>query len=242
MRPHPAFLILAAAAIAACGPQQPASSTTTRPGATSRQGPETASARAADLERRVARLELRLLEKETQVEHLQTRLDDAREEVVRTMAKLQTLASRAEAASAMAEADVALQTLRAIDGARSLPEMSQAQRLMQRSTSEFGRENYGGALYLANQAKAATAAGTSRLSGANRGATRAGETPFAVPLRLKVASKGNVREGPGTNFPVVFEALAGEALTAYSYSDEWVRVTDDAGRTGWIFRSLIARP
>lgn len=198
--------------------------------------------RDPETERRVARLELRVLEKETQVELLQTRLDDARDEVVRTMAKLQTLASRAEAASAMAEADVALQTFRALDGARSLPEMSQATRLMQQSTSEFGRENYGGALYLANQAKATTAAGTSRLSGANRGAARAGETPFAVPLRLKVATKGNVREGPGTNFPVLFEAGAGESLTAYAYSDEWVRVADEAGRTGWIFRSLITRP
>jgi uncharacterized coiled-coil protein SlyX len=198
--------------------------------------------RDPEIERRVARLELRVLEKETQVEQLQTRLDDARDEVVRTMAKLQTLASRAEAASAMAEADVALQTFRALDGARSLPEMAQATRLMQQSTSEFGRENYGGALYLANQAKATTAAGTSRLSGANRGAARAGETPFAVPLRLKVATNGNVREGPGTNFPVVFEATAGEPLTAYAYSDEWVRVADEAGRTGWIFRALIARP
>lgn len=198
--------------------------------------------RDPEIERRVARLELRVLEKETQVEQLQTRLDDARDEVVRTMAKLQTLASRAEAASAMAEADVALQTFRALDGARSLPEMAQATRLMQQSTSEFGRENYGGALYLANQAKATTAAGTSRLTGANRGAARAGETPFAVPLRLKVATNGNVREGPGTNFPVVFEATAGEPLTAYAYSDEWVRVADEAGRTGWIFRALIARP
>ncbi|MGH7636743.1 MAG: SH3 domain-containing protein [Gemmatimonadaceae bacterium] len=240
---RPALLILAAATVAACSPKQPVSATNPRPArAASRQRPETVTVRDPEIERRVARLELRVLEKETQVEQLQTRLDDARDEVVRTMAKLQTLASRAEAASAMAEADVALQTFRALDGARSLPEMSQATRLMRQSTSEFGRENYGGALYLANQAKGTTAAGTSRLSGANRGAARAGETPFAVPLRLKVATQGNVREGPGTNFTVVFEASAGESLTAYAYSDEWVRVADDAGRTGWIFRSLITRP
>lgn len=235
--------MLAAATIVACGPQKPSSTGTTAPTrSTSRQRAETVSIRDPELERRVARLELRVLEKETQVEELQTRLDDARDEVVRTMAKLRTLASRAEAASAMAEADVALQTFRSLDGARSLPEMAQATRLMQQSTSEFGKENYGGALYLANQAKAATATGTSRLSGANRGATRAGETPFAVPLRLKVSSNGNVREGPGTNYSVVFETSAGTSLTAYSYSDEWVRVADEAGRTGWIFRSLVGRP
>ena len=41
---------------------------------------------------------------------------------------------------------------------------------------------------------------------------------------------------------MVFEASAGESLTAFAYTDEWVRVGDNAGRTGWIFRSLIARP
>src|SRR5205807_6866322 len=58
-----------------------------------------ATARAADLEQRVARLELRVLERDAQIEEVQTRLDDARQEVVRAMAKLQTLATRAEAAS-----------------------------------------------------------------------------------------------------------------------------------------------
>src|SRR2546425_8259366 len=43
---------------------------------------------------------------------LQARLDEARQEVVRALAKLQTVASRAEAASAMAEAEIAVQSLR----------------------------------------------------------------------------------------------------------------------------------
>jgi hypothetical protein len=198
--------------------------------------------RDAEAERRAARLELRLMEKEAQVDELQTRLNDARDEVVRTMAKLQTLASRAEAASAMAEADVAFQTLRGKDGARSMPEMAQAHQFIQRSTSEFNKENYGGALYLANQAKSATEKASARLTAAARGTTRAGELPFAVPLLLKTSAKGNVREGPGTNFPVLFEASAGDVLIGYSYTDEWIRVADSAGRSGWIFRSLIARP
>jgi len=203
---------------------------------------DTVTVRDPELERRAARLELRVIETETQVEELQTRLDDARDEVVRTMAKLRTLASRAEAASAMAEADVALQAFRSNDRARQLPEFAQATRLMSQSTAEFNKENYGGALYLANQAKGAAALGRTRLDVGSRGATRPGEVLFALPIRLKVASRGNVREGPGTNFPVVFEANAGSTLSGFAYTDEWVRVTDDSGRSGWIFRTLIARP
>jgi SH3-like domain-containing protein len=71
---------------------------------------------------------------------------------------------------------------------------------------------------------------------------RPGETSFAVPLHLKTTSKGNIRGGPGTNFPIAFAAEAGTDLTAYSYADEWIRVTDGNGRSGWIFRTLVARP
>ena len=79
-----------------------------------------------EVDRRIARLELGLMEKEAQVEDLQSRLDDTRQEVVRAMAKLQTLATRAEAASGMAEAELALQSLRTAPGQPSAPEAVQA--------------------------------------------------------------------------------------------------------------------
>ena len=95
--------------------------------ATAPQPPSRAAAAArAEQDRRVARLELALLEKNTQVEELQAQLDRAREEVVRAMAKLQTLASRAEAASGIAEAEVALQPLRGRSTQQIAPEAAQA--------------------------------------------------------------------------------------------------------------------
>jgi uncharacterized coiled-coil protein SlyX len=203
---------------------------------------DTVQVRDPDLERRVARLELRVLEKETQVDELQTRLDDTRDEVVRTMAKLQTIASRAEAASAMAEADVALQSLRTNAAGQQLPEIGQVSKLVQQSNAEFNKQNFGGALYLASQAKTIAGTGRARAAAGNRGASRPGETQFALPIRLKVVSRGNVREGPGTNFAVVFGVEGGNAMTGFSYTDDWVRVSDDQGRSGWIFRSLVGRP
>ena len=154
---------------------------------------ETVTVRDPEVERRLNRAELRVIEKEAQVAELQTRLEDARDEVVRTMAKLQTLASRAEAASAMAEADVAHQSLRNAEGSRQLPELAVVARFVQQSTAEFNKQNYGGALYLADQAKSTATAARLRLAGGAR-SLRQGETPFAVPVRLKVASRGNVRE------------------------------------------------
>ena len=136
----PGILALLLAAACTGGPASPE---LTKPNTASNPG------RSAQLEQRIARLELQLLEKHSQVEDLQTRLDDARREVVRGMARTQSLATRAEAASGMAEAEIALRGLRA-GGTAEVREVTELMRL---STAEFERENYGGALYLANQAK-----------------------------------------------------------------------------------------
>jgi Tfp pilus assembly protein FimV len=210
------------------------------PAAARRQARAAAAARA-EQDRRIARLELVLLEKNAQVEELQARLDKAQEEVVRAMAKLQTLASRAEAASGMAEAEVALQPLRHRSGLQNAPEAAQASRLLREASAEFSQENYGGALYLANQAKALAAAGTGRLSARERTSDRPGEKPFAIPIPLRAVGSGNVREGPATSAPVAFAVEGGDSLTGYSYVENWVRISDEMGRGGWIYRKLISR-
>ena len=199
--------------------------------------------RDTQLEQRAARLELRVLEKEAQVEELQTRLDDARREVVRAMAKLQSLATRAEAASGMAEAEIALQALRSANGSNSAqtPEIGQATQLLQLATTEFDKQNYAGALYLATQAKNASAAGQGRLANGDRGATRSGEVPFALPLHVQTSGRANVRDGPGGGFRVLFTLEGGTPLTAYSYVDQWVRIIDESNRPGWIHQGLIER-
>ena len=114
--------------VAACAPKP---ETAPRPVPRARPG-----ATPADLERRIARLELSLMEKEAQVDELQSQLDDTRQEVVRAMAKLQTLATRAEAASGIAEAEVALQTLKTAPGQPPTPEGAQAGRLLKESSAE----------------------------------------------------------------------------------------------------------
>jgi uncharacterized coiled-coil protein SlyX len=231
-------MISGALLLAGCAAKQAEPAPTTRPA----PRPTRPGATPADLERRIARLELSLMEKEAQVEDLQTRLDNTRQEVVRAMAKLQTLATRAEAASGIAEAEVGLQTLRTAPGQQATPEGAQAARLLKESSAEFDKENYGGALYLANQAKTLAGAARGRLSAGERGAQRQGETAFALPIRLVAAGRGNVRAGPGTGSRIEFGVEPGEALIGYSYVDEWIRIGDESGRGGWIFRSLVTRP
>jgi uncharacterized coiled-coil protein SlyX len=243
---------LAGAACAAAPPVTPATAPSPAPSAgratapaqrpaPSRTGRDTTVVTDPELERRLARLELRLLERDAQVEDLQARLDESRNDIVRTLAKLQSSASRAEAASGVAEAELVLQTLKSGAGAQA-PSTALVASMVQQGSAEFNKQNYGGALYLANQAKALASTYAARNASAGGAHPRPGETMFALPVHLKVASRANVREGPGTSYPVVFSADAGAVLTGVSYVDEWIRIAGDDGRTGWIFRTLIVKP
>ncbi len=209
-----------------------------RPAAPEAPAPTRDRARESELEQQNSRLELRILEKEAQLEELRLRLDDARREVVRAMGKLQSQATRAEAASGMAEAEIAVRSLRAEGSAQA----ADAAQLMKLSTAEFDRQNYAGALYLANQAKGAALAARTRMTGDERDGRRSGETSFALPIKLQTVSRANVREGPGGSFNVLFTLPAGTAVTGHSYVDQWLRVTDETGRGGWVYQTLIRRP
>ena len=103
---------------------------------------ERESARLSELEHRVARLQLQVLEREAQLEELQRSRDAAVEEVVRVSARLQTSASRAEAASVIAEAEIALSELQAVEPGAA--EIEPAARMIQQAAAAFDAENFGG--------------------------------------------------------------------------------------------------
>jgi hypothetical protein len=153
------------------------------------------------------------------------------------MARLQTASSRAEAASGMAEAELAIQSRQRAGGTQANTEVAQAKRLMQQSTDAFNKGNFGGALYLANQAKLIAA--PARALGGERSVR--GEVPFASPVTLKLTGKSNVRDGPGPNFRVTFTLAGGSVVTGYSYTEGWIRISDQTGREGWVSRSLVGR-
>jgi Bacterial SH3 domain len=201
---------------------------------------ETPSPANADLEDRVARLQIQVLEKNVQLAELQDQLEATRLELVRNMARLSTQATRAEAASGMAEAEIALRALRTAEGGEALPELAQANDLFQQSSTEFNGENYGGALYLATQARTLVRSGQARLRSVSGGGLREGESMFARPVPLKTTGRSNVRSGPGLDFDVKFTLESAASVVGQSYTSQWVRVVDDSGREGWIFQSLVS--
>jgi hypothetical protein len=201
-----------------------------------------------DLDDRVGKLQLSLVEKDAQIEKLEERhstlqkqLNEAIQEVVRAKAKLRSLESRAEAASNMAETEIALKAFKTQRPAKAEdPELVQAEELLKMSSQEFKRANYGGALYLAGQAKGHIRNAQIRIAEQDEVHPIPGEILFALPLSLRVAKSSNVREGPGLNFRIIATLEPDTRLIGYSYKGQWVRVKDENGLNGWIFQSLLS--
>ncbi len=148
-------IVLAIAGLTACAghPPPPAPAPTPAPAPAPAPAPvpqPVAPVRNLETEREIRGLRAQLQAKNAQIADLQRRLAEAMNEAVRAMARLRTLATRAEAASAMAEAEVTLQQVRP-RVARA--DMQEADRLLHSASVEFEAENYGGAVYLATQAK-----------------------------------------------------------------------------------------
>ncbi len=199
------------------------------------------------LEAKVARLQLRLLEQETRVKELegrqallQKKLEEAFLEVVRAKAKLRSLESKPEAASTLAEAEVALNALKtaATDQERG-PEIIQAQHLLKLSAGELNKQNYAGASYLASQAKSLINMGQERYTGKGKTPKTAGEVLFSLPVPLQVLMRANVRNGPGFEYKVLSTLGKGAHVTGHSYKDQWVWVQTPQGRNGWVFHTLV---
>jgi hypothetical protein len=201
------------------------------------------AAASQDLEEHLARLHITLLEREAQIKLLTQKLDAAILEVVRTMAKLRSLESRAEAASNLAETEIALNVVERESGGREKPgDAVQAEKLLTVAGQEFQKQNYGGALYLTTQAKGLLKSGAGALGSGGENLPKVeGEVPFSMPLPLRVLSRTSVREGPGHNFKVSFAVAEGTALVGHSYRGLWVRVRSDDGRPGWILYNQLGQ-
>jgi predicted RNase H-like nuclease (RuvC/YqgF family) len=205
------------------------------------------------LEDNMAKLQLRLLERDAQIKQLEDRLnsqqemlDEAVQEVVRAKAKLRGLETKAEAASEMAEAEIAIKALQTrLADQTQHQELIEAQKLLKMSAQEFKKENYGGAVYLTTQAKGHIRAAQIQLGGRGKVASIKrlpaveGEVFFALPLPLQVLKTSNLREKADLESNVITTLKPGTPLIGYSYKGQWVRVTSEDGNNGWIYQTLI---
>lgn len=196
-----------------------------------------------ELEKKVAGLQLQLLEKEARLRDSGRRFEAAILEVVRAKAKLRSWGSKAEAASNLAEAEVALKDLKGQSaGGDQYAASSKAEELLRLAAQEFEQENYGGALYLSSQAK--TLLQDSRGDSVNHEnlPLLQGEVAFDLPLSLRTRGRSNLRAGPGPEFKILAALEDGVQLVGHAYKGRWIRVRVTDEQVGWIFYRLVEVP
>ena len=163
--------------------------------------------------------------------------------MVRAKAKLRSLESKAEAASTLAEAELAVKGLKRrgpSPDAATAAEIATAEQLLSMSIDEFNAQNFGGALYLANQTKGQVRTVQDRLDKPMGEPAVEGEAAFAQPLTLQVLKEDcNLREGPGFQYKVIGRLSKNALLIGFSYKESWIRVETEAGTSGWVFRTLL---
>jgi hypothetical protein len=193
-----------------------------------------------ELEERAARQHLQLLEKDAEIKALNQKLEAAILEVVRAMAKLRGLSGRAEAASSLAETEIALRSMPAEPALRPRPaDLLRAHQLLNVATEEFKKENYDGTVYLTSQVKMLIRPRDDRPARSADAGKTDGELTLSPNLSLRASNRSNVREGPGPGFKIRFVVERGTPLSGVSYSGVWVRVKTDDGRDGWVHYSLV---
>lgn len=187
-----------------------------------------------------ANLYLLLLENKAHIARLIEQIEKVISEVVRAKAKLRSLESKAEAASNLAEAEIAVESLRATgESWKGDPNVIKAEQLTRLSALEFEEGNYGGALYLTNQAKNLIETARARSMDREKSPVVAGEVPFLLPLALQLLTESDVRKGPGSQFEVMYSWEYGTALIAHAFKGQWVRVTNEKGLGGWVFYKSV---
>lgn len=230
------------------GQNEPAKAASTgesqQPNLSSREGEKN------DLKKEIAALNMKIMAYEAMVKEMQRRsdsqqkrLDAAIIEVVRTKARLRSIESKAEAASTIAEAEIAVNAAKTGGlsvGANDNKEISIAEDLLKMSIREFKARNFGGALYLANQSKGQVRVMQLRQSGGSQKPSLKDAKHFSQPLPLKALKNTNLRRGPGLHQKILRVLAEGTLVTGHSYTDKWVRVETDAGDVGWVFQPLIA--
>ncbi len=202
---------------------------------------EQQAAKIRALEETNSALQMKLLERNAELMRLNEERNDAVQEVVRTKSKLRGIESRAEAASSLAEVEIAMKQVKSV-AARAQqdpgPAIRKAEQLLAMGATEFEKNNYGGTIYLATQAKSLIGTRREQIGGV-KPSLQPDEVPFAFPIDLRTLTRSNVRGGPGLSFGILRTLPTKAPLIGLSYKDDWVRVRLDDGRDGWVHYTLL---
>ena len=162
-------------------------------------------------------------------------LQESTREVTRAKVRLRRLATQADAASSIAEVEVAMESLRASHGTTAtVPLIVLARGILESSAAPFAQGDYGAAMDRAAQAEQLIALVAHPRVRPRPRPPVPGQVPLEVEIPLKVTSSSNLRRQPLRTARVVGVLEKDRLLVAHAYKGRWMLVTTEDGRSGWI--------
>ena len=160
-------------------------------------------------------------------------------EVTRAKARMRRLATQADAASYLAEVEVALQSARTSPTASQSPLLPLAQSFLEAAQAPFAQADYATAMDRAAQAEQLVTAAAEGSPTASRSRVT-GEVLLQVGIPLKASADGALRREPRPRAAVVAALRKDSALVAHAYKGDWMRVETEDGRFGWVPQTALA--
>ena len=195
-------------------------------------------------QREIERLQQQLAEKEVLIRNLNARqqdqakaLQETTSQVTRDQVRLRRLATQPGAASSIAEAEVAMASLKLSQVAA--PEQTlQAQRLLDAATASYAKGNYGTAMDHAAQTREfIEMAKDNRTRKASD--PRFAMVPFNIPIPLRAKSNINLRREPLGSAVKLGALKKDSALIAQAYLGDWLHVQTSDEHSGWVLNTLV---
>jgi hypothetical protein len=197
--------------------------------------------------RAIARLRQDLANRDAELRELRSSqrdqvkvLQDSTREVARAKVKLRRLATQADAASYIAEVEVARESLHSSLGAKSDVQLIVlAQGLLESTAVPFAQGDYGEAMDRAAQAEELIALVAHYQVRPGSRPRVPGEVPLQVAIPLKVTVDSNLRRQPLAKAPVVRVLKKDSLLVAHAYKGSWMQVETEDGRSGWVDQTRL---
>ncbi len=187
--------------------------------------------REKELEREVRSLSEQLKAEKVARDSLARRLEAAQaareeaiREVVRIRARIQGMASQAEASAMFAEARVIIDRMEEeAFSAQALEDLHLARSYMARAKGALGSGNPGGAAYLFDL-----------IPGLYEGMKKSDPRTIQVNVRIAV-----LRESAAPSAKKIGSLYWGESATGLEKNQDWIKVRSASGQVGWLMRSQV---
>lgn len=193
-------------------------------------------------QREIKRLQQLLAEKEVQIRNLNVLQQDqakalqlSSSQVTREQVRLRRLATKPGAASSIAEAEVAMASLK-LSQITASEQTLQAQRLLDAATKSFAKGNYGTAMDHAAQTREFIEMLKDNLTGKS---SRLAMVLFNIPIPLRAKRNINLRQEPFSNAAKLVVLKKDSALTVHAYMGDWLHVQFSDERSGWVLNTQV---